>query len=252
MEGTLEKARFIIIHQGTESVEILNVLDATIEETMNIIRGKSETIGHRVEYIRDKTNPIPFNKNMIPIMIVTEAVMLGFLLIAVMVFQEKEEGSVRAYRVSPGRTMEYILSKVTVNVLLALVYGSLVVIFTMGFNVNYLGLLSIILLSSLLMTLVGLSVSVFFKNLQQFLFIGVFILALAGMPVASYMNPSFSPSFMTWLPAYPVLFGIREALFPTGKVGFITSLNLVLGIESLVFFLISYWAVRKKLMKEGR
>lgn len=252
MEGTLDNAKFIIIHQGSESTEILNVLDSTIESTLNIIRDSANTNNFRVDYLRPKTEPIPFNKNMIPIIVVTEAVMLGFLLISVMIFQEKEEGSVRAYRVSPGGTLEYILSKAVANILLAVIYSGLVIIFTMGFSVNYLYILLIVILSSFLMTLVGLSISVFFKNLQEFLFVGVFIITIAGLPMVSYLNPSFAPSFITWLPAYPVLFGLREVLFPSGKGDFVTSLNLILLAECAVFLVISYLTTHKKLMKEGK
>lgn len=252
MEGTLDNAKFIILHQGTESEEIINVLDATIEEALNLIRERTDKIGHRVEYLRPKSEHVPFNKNMIPVMVVTEAIMLGFLLISVMVFQEKEEGSVRAYRVSPGGVMEYILSKSAVNVLLALVYGGLVILFTMGIGVNYLAIFSIIILASFFMTLLGLSISVFFRNLQEFLFVGVFVLAVCGFPLASYLTPSFAPDFMTWLPSYPVLFGLREVLFPTGKEGFVASLNLMLLAQCAVLLAVSYWAVRKKLMREGR
>ncbi|WP_066497801.1 ABC transporter permease [Abyssisolibacter fermentans] len=252
MEGALDNAQFIIIHQGSESPEILNVLDSTIESTLDKIRNSVETNNFRVDYLRSKTEPIPFNKNMIPVIIVTEAVMLGFFLISVMVFQEKEEGSVKAYRVSPGGTLEYVLSKAVVNVILAVIYSGLVILFTMGFSVNYLSIFLIVILSSFLMTLVGLSVSVFFKNLQEFLFVGVFIIAVAGFPLTSYLSPSFAPSFITWLPAYPVLFGLREVLFPSGKSDFVTSLNLILLAECAVFLVISYLTTHKKLMKEGK
>lgn len=252
MEGNLDNPKFTVIHQGTESPEIINVLDATIEETLNILKGTVKTFNYHIEYLRPKSSPIPFNKSVIPIMLLTEAIMLGFLLIAVMVFQEKEEGSVRAYRITPSGILEYILSKSCVNVLLALVYSVLVILFTIGPNANYPSILLIIALSSFLMTLVGLSVSVFFRNLQEFLFVGVFIIAVAGLPLMSYMNPSFSPNFFTWFPSYPVLFGIREVLFPTGKENFLTQLNLTLAVEGLLFLGISYWAVNKKIMKEGK
>lgn len=252
MEGTLENAVFTTIHQGSESTEILNVLDATIETTLDQMRGVVAQTNHRIEYLRPKSAAISFNKNMIPLFMVAEVIMLGFMLIAVMVFQEKEEGSVRAYRVSPGGVLEYILSKAVVNLILALVYGGLVVLFTMGLKVNYLALFSVIVLANFLMTLIGLSISVFFRSLQEFLFVGVAILAITALPMISYLTPSFAPKFITWLPSFPVLFGIREILFPSGKVGFIASLNWVLLVESILFLGISYFAVLSKLMKEGK
>lgn len=252
VEGELDRARVTIIHQGTESEEILNLLDATIESALDRIRGIERESNHRVEYLRPKSAPVPFNKNTIPVIVFMEAIMLGFLLIAVMVFQEKEEGSIRAYRVSPGGTLEYILSKATVNMGLGVIYATLLVMFTMGFRVNYPALLALVALSSFFITMLGLAVSAFFRNLQEFLFVGVFILSILAFPVGSYYSPAFSPDIITWLPSYPILFGVREILFPTGKTGFIASLNLLLIAESLGMLLISYLVVKRRLMKEGR
>jgi ABC-2 type transport system permease protein/fluoroquinolone transport system permease protein len=252
VEGELDRARVTIIHQGTESEEILNLLDATIESALDRIRGIERETNHRVEYLRPKSAPVPFNKNTIPVIVFMEAIMLGFLLIAVMVFQEKEEGSIRAYRVSPGGTLEYILSKATVNMGLGVIYATLLVMFTMGFRVNYPALLALVALSSFFITMLGLAVSAFFRNLQEFLFVGVFILSILAFPVGSYYSPAFSPDIITWLPSYPILFGVREILFPTGKTGFIASLNLLLIAESLGMLLISYLVVKRRLMKEGR
>lgn len=252
VEGELDRARVTIVHRGTESEETLNLLDATIESVLDRIRGIERETGYGVEYLRPKSAPIPFNKNTVPVIVFMEPIMLGFLLIAVMVFQEKEEGSIRAYRVSPGGTLEYILSKAAVNMALGVIYAGLLVILTMGFGVNYPGLLVLVALSSFFITMLGLAVSAFFRNLQEFLFVGIFILSILSFPVGSYYSPAFSPDFITWLPSYPILFGVREILFPTDKVGFITSLNLLLIAESIGMMLISYVVVNRRLMKEGR
>jgi len=252
IEGNINQPKVTVIHQGTESTEILNLLDATIEKAFDTIRGTARESDHKIAYLRPKAEPIPFNKRLVPIMVITEAVMLGFLLISVMVFQEKEEGSVRAYRVSPGGTMEYILSKATVNVLLGIIYSLLLVIFTIGLDVNYLALILLIALSSFFITMLGLTISVFFRDLRGFLFVGVFVMAILGLPMGTYLNPSFAPDFITWIPSYSILFGIKEILFPTGKTDFLISLNLVLLAEGLLFLVLGYLAVNKKLMKEGK
>ncbi|MBA1335719.1 MAG: protein of unknown function / Efflux ABC transporter, permease protein [Firmicutes bacterium] len=252
VEGELDRARVTIIHQGTESEEILNLLDATIESALDRVRGIERESNHRVEYLRSKSAPVSFNKNTIPIIVFMEAIMLGFLLISVMVFQEKEEGSIRAYRVSPGGTLEYILSKAAVNMGLGVIYATLLVVLTMGFRVNFPALMVLVALSSFFITMLGLAVSAFFRSLQEFLFVGVFILSILSFPVGSYYSPAFSPDIVTWLPSYPILFGVREILFPTGKTGFITSLNLLLIAESLGMLLFSYLVVHRRLMREGR
>ncbi|SNR94808.1 ABC-2 type transport system permease protein/fluoroquinolone transport system permease protein [Anaerovirgula multivorans] len=252
MEGDLENPKFTILYQGRESVEIINLLSVTIEEALNRMRGVEATPGYRVEYLRSQAEPIPFNKSLVPMMLVLEPVMLGFILIAVMIFQEKEEGSLRAYRVSPAGTMQYILSKVAVITLLALLYSGLLLLFTMGLDVNYLKVLLMIILSNFLITLIGLSISVFFKNLEEFLFVAVLILAILGLPMVSYFTPTFTPDFITWLPSYSMLFGIREIIFPTGKQHYVTALQWGLILQALIMLAVSYWVVHKQLMKEGK
>ena len=44
------------------------------------------------------------------------------MLVAVMIFQEKQEDSIRAYRISPGTVAGYILSKTLVFIVLSIVY----------------------------------------------------------------------------------------------------------------------------------
>ena len=192
MEGKLDQAKFTVMHQGTETDEILNLLDSTIEETLDYMRNNIQTKNYEVKYLRDKTSPIPFNKNLVPIMMIFEVVMFGFIVIAVMVFHEKQEGSIMAYRITPGGVVEYILSKALVNVLLALLYGGLIVSFTIGLNVNYINLTLLIVLTNFLMTIIGLFISVFFKNLSEFLFAGLLVIFIFAVPITSYLYPSFA------------------------------------------------------------
>jgi ABC-2 type transport system permease protein/fluoroquinolone transport system permease protein len=56
---------------------------------------------------------------------------------------------------------------------------------------------------------------------------------------------------VTWIPSYPVLFGVREILFPTGKTGFYGPLLLLLLALNVVAFVLCYLAVERKLMQES-
>ncbi len=254
VEGDLENPRFTVIHQGTEAPENLNLLDATLEGLVRVMRGAESPTGSDIEYLRPRAGatPVPFNKGLVPLIMVFEVVMFGFMVVAVMVFEEKQEGSIRAIRVSPARPLEYILSKASVNVLLALVYGALVVTFTVGPGVDYPRLFLLIGAAALLMTLVSLSVAVFFGNVSEFLFVAIVFMAVFSLPMVSYLLPSFAPAFVTWIPSFPVVFGVREILFPTGKEGFLAPMVGMVLAETAVFLAASHWAVTRKLMREGR
>ncbi len=254
MEGDLENPRFTVIHQGTEAPENLNLLDATLEGLVRLARGAKGPTASEIESLRPgaRAARVPFNKGLVPLVMVFEVVMFGFVVIAVMVFEEKQEGSIRAIRVSPARPLEYILSKASVNVLLALAYGALVVTFTIGPGVDYPRLFLLVGVAAFLMTLVSLSVAVFFGNVSEFLFVAIIFMAIFSIPMASYLMPSFAPAFATWIPSFPVVFGVREILFPTGKEGFLAPMLGTLVAETAVFLAASHWAVTRKLMREGK
>jgi hypothetical protein len=179
-------------------------------------------------------------------------VLLGFFIVAVLVFQEKQEGAIRAYRVSPAGPLAYILSKNLLLVVLALPYGGLLVLAGRGLEVNYLNLFILIILSSSLMTFAGLFVAVFFNNISEWFFIGVFILILNMLPLIAYAMPAFAPAWLTWIPSYPVVFGVREILFPTGKSGFMLPMAGLLAAQTAVALAAAYWAVSTRLMREAR
>jgi len=98
-------------------------------------------------------------------------------------------------------------------------------------------------------TFLGLAVAVFFNNISEWLFIGIALLMINMAPVISYGWPSFAPSWLTLLPSYPIIFGLREILFPTGRS--LIEFFLYLTSFTVVSYLICHAAVHFKLMREG-
>jgi hypothetical protein len=100
----------------------INLLKVSLDHGILQLRGEaSQTLD--VEYLRPVREPTPLNLRMVPTIIVFEVVLLGFLIAAVMMFQEKQEGTLRAYRVTPSGAVNYILSKTVLFILLSLAYG---------------------------------------------------------------------------------------------------------------------------------
>jgi hypothetical protein len=246
--GSLENPTFTIISHGQVAEENLNLLAASLELMVADLRGLPGPQNYRIEMLRPLSPPIPFNLAGIPVFIVFEVVLLGFFIVAVLVFQEKQERTLRTYRVSPGGPLAYILSKNLLFIVLAIPYGGLIVLIGHGFSVNYLNLFILIILSSLLMTSVGLFVAVFFNNISEWFFVGVFIMILNLLPVIAYGLSVYAPVWLTWIPSYPVVFGVREILFPTGKTGFMLPTVGLLLVQTAVALTAAYWAVSTRLM----
>lgn len=250
--GTFPHIQFEIISKTELGEKTLNTIKSALQLLTDTMANRDTGKDISFTYLREQTDPMPFNLSLVPIFITFEVVMLGFILIAVLIFQEKEEGSIRAYRVSAGKATEYILSKSLIIALMGLVYGIITTLLTVGPQLNYLILSAIILLAGLLMTFLGLGLSVFFKNISEFLVVSVAVMLVIQLPLVSYFNPSFSPWFIRLLPSYPVLFGIREIIYPTGKTGYLGPLILILALETIVVYIGCYLAVRLVLMKVGK
>lgn len=248
-EGSFQKPRFTIIHHATINDLQRNIIDASLEKLVANITGVNRRVDYEVEFIRQQTEPASRRLTALPSLLTFEVLMLGFIFIAVFMFQEKEEGSIRAYRITPASTSSYILSKTLVFIVIGIAYGFALVILTIGFSVNYLMLALIIVLGSALYSFLGAIVAVFFNNISQWFVIGTCLLMLNMTPILSQLFPNFAPQYITWIPSYSILFVFNEILFSTGK-------NLSPWIASLIIMTsIAYAAchllVDRKLMKEG-
>ncbi|OPL11257.1 MAG: hypothetical protein AVO34_08920 [Firmicutes bacterium ML8_F2] len=242
--------RTTLFYRGSISEENLNLIAAAIEDPLRPIYTDGEPVQYGVHYLRPEAVQVPQNQNAVPPLLVFEVIVLGFLMAAVLLFQEKAEGTIRSYRVSPGGTAVYILSKAAVFAVVGLVYGLLMVLPTIAISVNYPALVLVIFFSSAIYTFLGLIVAVFFNNISEWLFVGIGLLMVNMAPIISYGWPSFAPSWLTWLPSYSIVFGLREILFPTGRT--LLPLYLFLLVLMVVSYLACHLVVHHKLMKEGR
>jgi ABC-2 type transport system permease protein/fluoroquinolone transport system permease protein len=223
----------------------------TLDTVVRTLRGETPPSQFDVQLLRPAAEPVPLNLSILPVALVFEVVLLGFTFGAVMIFQEKQEGVNRAYRVSPGTTLDYIGAKNLLFIAMSLIYGTLLLLVAFGLEADYGRILLLVVLTSSAMTLVGLAIAVFFNNISEWFFVGVGVLIINMLPVFSYSIPTFAPRWLTVIPSYPVLFGAREILFSTGRTGFMSPLVLQLVLFNVVAFVLCYVAVERKLMKAG-
>lgn len=249
--GTKEKPALRIVHQGSENPKNLRLLELSFNQALREYRNESNVSNHIVTKLRNTIEKPPFNKALLPVFAATEVIMFGFMIIAVMVFQEKKEGTLRAYRVTPGSAYEYIASKTLINILMAVAFGLILTVAVMGVNVSFIPLLAIFILGSTLITLLGLWVSTYFRDLESFIFVALGVMMIFGLPMASYFFPAFYLRFFDLIPSYTLMFGIREILFPTGKSGFLLPMLFTLACEILIVGFFTARAVSKRLLKGG-
>ena len=248
--GSPQRLQVVMLHHGTISFENVNVIRASLEKSMYDTAPSLSDGGFSIEYLQELVEPVSNKMNALPSLLAFEVIVIGFLMVAVMIFQEKSEGTIRAYRVSPAHTAAYLISKTLVFVFLGLVYGLVFILSTMGIPPNPGLFCLVVALAISFYTLAGVAVAVFFNNISGWLFPGVGLLMVNMAPIISYSYPAFSPVAITCLPSYLLLFGLREILFPTGEA--VWPLVWLLLALNAVAFAICLPLVHRKLMKEGR
>ncbi|WP_430882612.1 ABC transporter permease [Fusibacter sp. JL216-2] len=226
-----------VIH-GYENDEIVNTLIIAMKDEINTALGSKNDI--EVKTIGNKANygKIPANKFLLPLFLVMEPTMLGFMLVASLIYIEKSEGTIKAYAVTPGRLVEYLLSKAIVMVSLGIVGALVMTLLVLGLKVNYLALIGLIGVGAFLATSLGLIMTSFFRNLSESMIWILLVTLLLGVPLISYMVPSFAPIYIRLLPTYRLVFAVKEAVFPTGNTKIIIETFAMLsGVSAILFAL---------------
>lgn len=244
-----EQRTVTLIHNGKPDAKTHNLWKLATEMIMLYEQGELSNMSFQTVALETDPYKMTLKDLLLPIMESFEVMILGFMLVAVAMFQEKEEGSIRAYRVSPGGVWSYILSKAGVWVFLSLIYGTIAIMATHGFDVNWIGLIALIIVGSYFMTVLGMCVAVFFDNMSEWFFIAVTILVINMLPQVSLANPAFSPEWIRILPSYPVMFAVKDALFGTGEVSTIWRTVGLLTAEGVGISLIAYLLIKYKMMK---
>ncbi|OHD54676.1 MAG: hypothetical protein A2Y33_02530 [Spirochaetes bacterium GWF1_51_8] len=243
---------FTVIHNGELSAHEKNILHSGLEELLTDSTAEKKSNGFVTVELGGPALKVPLRVSLLPVLLTFEVMVLGFLFVAVVIFQEKQEGSIRAYRVSPGGVCAYVLSKTLVWVVLSVLYGIVLLLATVGFGIDYLAAAMLLTAGSLLMTLFGMAVAVFFSSISEWFFIGVAILVINMLPQVSFLYPVFAPAWITLLPSYPMIFAARDIVFGQPAGSAFWSVIGLLAAESAVMLAAALVLVRLKLMKKER
>ncbi|MFO7881334.1 MAG: ABC transporter permease [Kosmotogaceae bacterium] len=239
VKGTVDMPLIEIVFQGHESQETRELLKLSILSSMGLDSQSSDLFNVKFLENEDSVDEnIPFNKSMLPILLMSEAIMMGMVLVFSMVFEEKSQGTIIAYRVTPGRIWEYFGSKVFLFVILGVIFTLAFTPLIVGLNANYGELLLITIVGSFFSTSVALIFASFYDNLSQSFVTIVVLNLLFVLPMISYYIEGFSPWYIRIIPTYPLLFSLKGAVFPDLNIQVQPGL-WVIAIESLAAFLIA-------------
>ncbi|MBU0934899.1 MAG: ABC transporter permease [Spirochaetes bacterium] len=232
LRGTLEQPQATILAGAHLPDSALALLEASIDELLRRTRNSaaadttavSATSAQgtmpAVHYLEAQRPEPPLYLRGLPVFLIFEAGILGFLLVAVFVFQEKQEGTLRAFLVTPAKRSAYLLSKLATFTLLSLLYGAGVLAAGLlrGVQPNLAGILLTLTAAAASLTLLGLGFATFFDNLSQWFFPGLGVLVLNMAPFLGSVNPVFQPFWLSLAPSWPFLKLAEHFLQPGGQL----------------------------------
>ena len=222
------------------------------EQTLNAIAlelSGTQPLQVQTRLLSEHARTIPFHLASTPIFICFEALMVGFILGGALMLSEKQDGTVRALRVSPLSAAKYILSKTLLFSVIGMVYASLICVLTVGVSINWGLFLLLSFCGTAIFTLIGLAYTTPFRDMSGWFFSMVVLLSVNMLPAISYLSPTFTPFWMKLIPSYPILMAYRSALF--GDAFDLRYTAIAIAAWAMISYLLAHLFVQKKHLRRA-
>ncbi|SRR6056297_1705215 len=210
------EAGFELITQGYENDDIINMAIVDIQSYLGRIEFDDSS---QVTILREGSSleNIPLNLNVVPLAIMLESALMGLFLISVMLILEKDHKTIKAFVTTPTNVTLLLGAKLITMLLYSFLSAILIVVFTVGVNVNWVNTLILIGLTSIWSSCLGLTIANLYKSLTSAMMPLIIVSLLLGAPVVSYFAPMFAPTYLKIMPTYSLMLGLKEALFVSGS-----------------------------------
>ncbi len=185
--------------------------------------------------------------NMLPVFLVFNSSLTGLFIIAAYIFMDKDEGTIKAFVVTPARVWEYLLSKVGVMLVMGLITGLITTAFIAGPKAHYLHLIFLLIVTNVFGSCLGLFIASFYDSFMKSMGAMYIIIIVLTFSTISYYMPAFSPVIIRLLPSYPMLFAFRETFLSEPKLAYIYGNIALFCVLGLVFFLLANRRYKKTL-----
>ena len=248
LDVSLENGKFIYdyILQGYEGEKFKNIIKTSIEsgfaEKMPGYEDKTT-----VTTLEGTTEKLPDRVNILPVFLGLNSAFMGLFIIAAFIFIDKDEGTIKAFAVTPAKVWHYLLGKTGVMLVTGLISGIVATLFIAGSHAHYLHLILLLIACNFFGSALGLFISSFFDTMVKamgWLYLSIIVLAFASV---SYYMPAFSPWLIRILPSYPMLFAFRETLFQVSNLQYIYLTILGFSVAGVIIFLLTNWRFKKTL-----
>lgn len=243
------------IHNERIGKQDLLLVEASIESNYSLFlqkKGNKAALPIQVNILSEINSEVSLKENIIVIILTLQISVLGYLLIAVMIFNDKKEGYIKAYRITPGGVPIYIAGKLSVWILFTVLYGVLFIILTKGLDfqlVQWLKLIIVLFVSGMFFSLLGMGTAVYFNGIADWFIIALLLIVIILIPEFNYFDPFFSPVYIIWIPTYSELKVFKDIVTGNDNTKNFSFFLLQFGIYNVIIAVFVVFSVYKKLFR---
>ena len=235
--------------QGYESTRLRNLYMMLHNDIVNfkfIERHMDRQIVRNIE-----ENPVILNnrENILPVFLTYNGSLMGLFIIAAYVFLDKKEGLIQAYAVTASKFWHYLMSKVGVLTVTTMITSLIIVFPVMGFQVNYLRLMLLIIATGFTFSSLGLVLTTYYRDMMQSFGAFYIIIMFMIIPNISYFTPGWEPSWIKWIPTYHLLESYKEVISGGSDIGYILKVSAGFFIAGLLLFMFANLRFKKTLTR---
>jgi len=255
-DATLYKTEMLVQPYTTDAM--MKFVEIEMEDMLSMLHPpfgtyplevyNSVSITSLQEGLRDE---IPFNKRMLPVIILMMVGIIGMFAMVSLIGQERSEATIRAFRVTPSGITGFLASKNLMLLAVSTVTFSILYIPVMGTVAGYLPALLITMLTVIFGSAIGTFLGSFFEDPMASMGYVVLLMMLLSLPAISLFAPTFSPAWVRFIPTYHTLFGLDAAMFPDNNSHIIWNGALILAAIDVVLATLAGWVFLNRIRKEG-
>ena len=231
------KVEYVTILRGNETDRYIKLLSTVHTEVdQNEIVKEMDQI--KIAYL-EPVEILDNRQNYIPLVITFMCGLMSVFILIAYISIDKAEGLIKAFSVAPVSMYQYLISKMLVVMTTSIASSLIITIPVMGFQPNYLVLVILILSLTILGSCIALVVGSYFNDIIDG-FGAIFVVIIALMlPTLSYLMPSFSPTWVKFVPSYYMLEASKEAILINGDIRYVILSSSGMLLISIFLFL---WA----------
>ena len=201
--------------QGYETPKFKNL--AKLISSSDVIQMTDNAEKQTVKILEGDVMPLTDRQSLLSILLTVNSVLMGILIMAAYIFEDKKTNMINAIRVTPTSVGNYLIAKMGTVLLTSILSVMVVSIPIMRGNGDYLLLAGIILSASFFTITVGTLLASFFKDMES-AFAAVFIVLIVLLiPAVGNMLPAWNAPWIKFIPSYWVIEGTQNALMKTAN-----------------------------------